>query len=367
MSIGTALLSNAGVSIWLDDLSRNRLDSGSLSELIREHHVVGVTTNPAIFAKAITTDTSYDAAISEAKATRLSAAETITKLTTEDVQRACDLLHDTFERTNGVDGRVSIEVEPALAHDTEGTIARARELWELVDRPNAMIKIPATDAGLPALSEVIGEGISVNVTLIFSLTRYRQVINATLSGYEQARAQGIDLTTIHSVASFFVSRIDSAVDPHFDAGPEAARSCIGTVAIANAAAAYEVWQEQYSSERARFLLSLGAPAQRLLWASTGVKDSRFSPTLYVTELVAPQTVNTMPEATLEACSELTSIDPQTLSTYAAQAATTLIQLQSVDLDYHEVTQELEHEGLQKFTDSWNELVSSVEQRLGSSE
>lgn len=366
MTTGTQALSDAAVSIWLDDLSRERLDNGNLAGLIESHHVVGVTTNPAIFSSALSKDSTYDSAISECQREGLDAAAAITRITTDDVRRACDLFLPIYERSGGVDGRVSIEVEPDLAHDTPGTIARARELWEIVDRPNAMIKIPATQAGLPAIAATIAQGISVNVTLIFSLQRYREVINAYLTGIEQARSAGLDITKIHSVASFFVSRLDTAVDPHFDHSedPEI-QSLIGTVAIANAAAAYEIFEQQFATVRAQYLCDQGANQQRLLWASTGVKDPRFPADLYVTELVSRNTVNTMPEATLHAAAELETVDPDALLAHQKTAVQTLAQLPAVNLSYDSITDQLEREGLEKFATAWNDLVESVSDRLES--
>lgn len=364
MTTGTRALSDAGVSIWLDDLSRNRLDSGNLAELITTHNVVGVTTNPAIFSAAITADSSYDEAVTACRAEGLSVADSITRITTEDVRRACDLFAPVYASSHGADGRVSIEVEPDLAHDTEGTIDRAQELWKIVDRENAMIKIPATEAGLPAITATIAAGISVNVTLIFSIQRYREVINAYLTGLEQARQQGRDISHIHSVASFFVSRLDSAVDPSLDASEDNTVSqLVGSVAIANASAAYEIYEELHSTVRAQFLIGQGANQQRLLWASTGVKDPRFPADLYVTELVAANTVNTMPEKTLMAAAEMSQITPNKLREYSRNSASVISQLPAIGLQYVEVTQELERDGLEKFEAAWHELVSSVSHRL----
>ena len=364
MTQGTEALSSAGVSIWLDDLSRSRITSGDLAALIESHHVVGVTTNPSIFAGAITGDDSYDAAIAECMREGLSTHEAITRITTDDVRDACDLFHPVFERTDGVDGRVSIEVEPALANDSPATVARARELWKLVARENAMIKIPATVEGLTAIADTIAAGISVNVTLIFSLQRYREVMNAYLSGLERARSAGLDIRRIHSVASFFVSRLDSAVDPSFDASddPEL-RNLVGHTAIANASAAYEIYTEAFDSVRAQYLMRQGARPQRLLWASTGVKDARFPADLYVRELVAPNTVNTMPEPTLEAAADLTDVRPDALVQHARSASSIISRLPAVGFNYGAVTALLEQEGLDKLSDAWNELVASVTHRL----
>jgi len=361
---GTKALRASGVSVWLDDLSRTRLQSGSLRALIETHDVLGVTTNPSIFSAAISSDTSYDTAIEAARTRGLGAVDTVTLLTVDDVREACDVFEQVFVDTNGIDGRVSIEVEPALARDPEGTVARAKELWDLIERPNLMVKIPATEEGLSAISDTLALGISVNVTLIFGLPRYRQVINAYLSGLERAREAGHDIRKIHSVASFFISRLDSAVDPLIDASEsDDLEGVAGTVAIANASAAYEIFEEQFSTERATYLLSLGAHRQRLLWASTGVKDPRFTPDYYVRELVASGTVNTMPEATLVAAAELTAVEPNALTEHRREAAQTLALLPAIGLRYDDVTDQLEREGLQKFEEAWDSLIDTVTERL----
>lgn len=293
----TQALSDAGVSIWLDDLSRERLTSGSLAKLIEEKNVVGVTTNPSIFAAALSNATVYGEAIAEQR--HKSVEDAITEITSDDVAAACDLFRPIFDSSNGFDGRVSIEVDPRLAHDTAQTIIQAKALYQRVDRENVLIKIPATLAGLEAITETIAEGISVNVTLIFSLERYREVINAYLIGLEKAKAKGLDLSKIHSVASFFVSRVDSEIDKRLNAiGTEAALALRGQAGVANARLAYQVFEESFASARFEALAASGANVQRPLWASTGVKDPAYPSTLYVTELVAPQTVNTMPEKTL---------------------------------------------------------------------
>lgn len=365
MTRATEALHDAGVSIWLDDLSRERLNSGNLASLIESHSVVGVTTNPAIFSAAIRNDRSYAEALATCASEGLSPADTLTRITTDDVRQACDLFAPVYERSGGVDGRVSIEVEPELAHDAERTIERAEQLWAIVDRPNAMIKIPATAEGLPAITATLAKGISVNVTLIFSLSRYREVLNAYFTGIEQARANGHDITRIQSVASFFISRFDTAVDPALDASDDASLQALsGSLAIANASVAYEIFEEQSSTERATFLTSVGMQPQRLLWASTGVKDPRLAATHYVTELVAANTVNTMPEATLQAASELDEVAPDRLATHLREAAINIAKLPAVGLDYREVSETLEREGLEKFDDAWNELVANVTEQLG---
>lgn len=360
MNTRTARLSEAGVSIWLDDLSRERLESGDLARLIAESHVVGVTTNPTIFAKAIGGDARETERIAACARRGRSVEETITDMTTADVAAACDLLAPVYERTAGRDGRVSIEVEPSLARDAEATVARAIELWHLVDRPNAMIKIPATAEGLTAITEVIAAGISVNATLLFSLTRYREVLNAYLLGLERARAAGHDLSTIRSVASFFVSRVDSEVDRRLRAlGSPEAKGLTGRAALANAWLAYEIFEQTLASERARLLMHQGAHPQRLLWASTGVKDPALPDTLYVSDLVAPDVVNTMPEATLLAYADHGELAATPAAFPYREADQVLNRIDACGIDYGEVTERLEHEGLQKFEDSWNELLATV--------
>lgn len=360
----TVALSSAGVSIWLDDLSRERLSSGNLAALIKTHSVAGVTTNPTIFANAIGSGKGYDEPLARGAARGLSVSETVLELMCNDVADACDVLADVYASSGGRDGRVSIEVSPELAHDASGTVAQARELWQRVDRPNAMIKIPATEAGLEAISETIGAGISVNVTLIFSLSRYRQVINAYLVGLERARAAGHDLATIHSVASFFVSRVDSLVDQQLDAiGDEGSLRLKGKAGLANARLAYEVFEQSFASERAKMLLSLGANLQRPLWASTGVKDPALPDTLYVTGLVAHHVVNTMPEATLMAYADHGELDGDTITGEYRESDLLLNDLDGLGIDYAALTAQLEAEGLEKFELSWRQLLESVEVSL----
>ncbi|MFE4720721.1 transaldolase, partial [Streptomyces sp. NPDC056728] len=286
-------LAGEGVSIWLDDLSRKRIESGNLAELIENSHVVGVTTNPSIFQAAIGSGEGYEEQLADLATRGVTVDEAVRMMTTADVRAAADILRPVYDATQGRDGRVSIEVDPRLAHDTDATVAEAKQLSWLVDRPNVMIKIPATKAGLPAITEVIGLGISVNVTLIFSLERYRAVMDAYLAGLEKAQAAGIDLAGIHSVASFFVSRVDAEIDKRLDqVGTDEAKSLKGRAALANARLAYEAYEEVFASERATKLETAGANKQRPLWASTGVKDPAYKDTLYVDELVAPGTVNT---------------------------------------------------------------------------
>jgi transaldolase len=358
-------LSALGVSVWLDDLSRDRLTDGSLQALIDEKNVVGVTTNPSIFAAAITSGTAYDDQVRALAADGADVESTVTTLTTDDVRSACDLFAPVYEATGGQDGRVSIEVDPRLARDTEGTIAQARELWARVDRPNVMIKIPATVEGLPAITESIAAGISVNVTLIFSLDRYRAVANAYLDGLERAKDAGIDLGTIRSVASFFVSRVDGIVDKQLDAiGSDEAAALRGTTGIANARLAYGAFEEIFSSPRFAALKDAGAHPQRPLWASTGVKDPAFRDTLYVEELAGPLTVNTMPEKTLDASFDHAEISGDKLSGTAEEAQRVFDALAALGIDFTAATEELEDDGVAKFATSWTDLLSDVDKALG---
>jgi len=360
----TAALSQAGVSIWLDDLSRKRITTGELERLIAERDVVGVTTNPTIFANAFADGESYTSALHDLAAQGTDAEHAIFEITTHDVRDAADHLRDVYDRTDGYDGRVSIEVQPGVAHDTEGTIAEAHALWDKVARPNAMVKIPATIEGLDAITAAIGAGISINVTLIFSLDRYREVIDAYLAGLERAQAAGIDLSTIHSVASFFVSRVDTEIDKRLTAiGTDEALALKSKAGVANAQLAYQLYQEAFASDRAAALLAAGAKRQRPLWASTGVKDSALPDTLYVVELVAPGVVNTMPEKTLEATFDHGEVRGDTVTGSYAEAGAVLDALAKVGVDYDDVTATLEREGVEKFDVSWNELVDTVRTAL----
>jgi transaldolase len=358
----TRRLSEAGVSIWLDDLSRERLDTGNLAGLIDSHDVVGVTTNPTIFAAALSAGTAYDSALAALAGTDVEAA--VEAITTDDVRAAADVLRGVYDATGTVDGRVSIEVDPRLARDTAATVATARRLWETVDRPNIMIKIPATVEGLPAITETIAAGFSVNVTLIFSIERYRAVMDAFLTGLEKARENGHDLGPIGSVASFFVSRVDAAVDAALnDVGTDAALALRGQAAIANARMAYAAYEEVFSSERWQRLADAGAQPQRPLWASTGVKDPAYPDTLYVTELVAPGVVNTMPQATLDAVADHGKITGDTVSGTAGEAAATLHAVEAQGISLDEVTAQLENEGVSKFEKSWDELLTTTKTGL----
>lgn len=353
-------LSAAGVSIWLDDLDRGRLESGGLAALVEGSHVVGVTTNPSIFDKAITSGAKeYAAQVQDLAVRGVDLGEAIRALTTYDVRWACDVLAPVHARTGGVDGRVSIEVDPRLARATAATIAEAKALHWAVDRPNVLIKIPATVEGLPAITAVLAEGISVNVTLIFSVDRYRAVLDAWLAGLEQAAENGHDLATIESVASFFVSRVDTEVDKRLGDGSPLR----GTAAIANARIAYEAFQEVVAGDRWKALAAEGAHVQRPLWASTGVKNPDYSDTLYVTELVAPNTVNTMPEKTIDAVADHGVIKGDTISGTAGAAQQVFDRLEDVGIDLRDVFLVLEDEGVEKFEKSWQELLDATQGQL----
>lgn len=387
-----ARLSAAGVAIWLDDLSRERLDSDdtpkSIATLSRTRHVVGITSNPTIFAAALAPDSpgahSYTETLAQLRRSGASVEEAVRELTTSDVRLACDKLRHIYDHTDRLDGRVSIEVDPRLAHDTDATVAEAATLWKTVDRPNLFIKIPATSAGLPAITRTLAAGISVNVTLIFSLRRYDEVMDAFLDGIEQARDHGHDVSNIASVASFFVSRVDTEVDRRLDAlvdaaehprnmsenliagemNTSAAQQLRGTAAIANARLAYQRYQHVFTSSRWLELAAAGARPQRPLWASTGVKDPAYSDTRYVTELVAPGTVNTMPEATLLAFADHGELRDDVVTSGYTDAAKTLAELATLGIDYDDVVTTLEREGVDKFAASWQQLSESVAQQLG---
>ncbi|WP_210575198.1 transaldolase [Streptomyces sp. GESEQ-4] len=357
-------LSDEGVSIWLDDLSRKRITSGNLAELIAGKHVVGVTTNPSIFQAAIGSGEGYEEQLADLAARDVTVDEAVRMMTTADVRAAADILRPVYDATGGRDGRVSIEVDPRLAHRTKATIAEAKQLAWLVDRPNVMIKIPATKAGLPAITEVIGLGISVNVTLIFSLERYREVMDAYLAGLEKAAAKGLDLATIHSVASFFVSRVDSEIDKRLTVlGTDEARALKGRAALANARLAYEAYEEVFGGTRWTALGGARANKQRPLWASTGVKDPAYKDTLYVDELVAPGTVNTMPEATLNATADHGVITGDTVSGGYAQARADLAAVETLGISYDQVVRQLEDEGVAKFAVAWQDLLDAVGKSL----
>ena len=359
-----AQLAANGVSIWLDDLSRTRIRSGALRDLITNRSVSGVTTNPTIFAGAIGKGEGYGEQIAQLAADGKSATEAIFEITTQDVAEACDIFAGVYAATAGFDGRVSIEVEPGLANDAEGTIAQAKQLFAKVNRENVMIKIPATKPGLAAITAVIAAGISVNVTLIFSLQRYREVIAAYKAGIAQAKANGHDLSKIHSVASFFVSRVDLEIDKRLVAtGNEDALALKSKAALANARLAYQVFEQEFAAADWADLATAGANVQRPLMASTGVKDPNLSDTLYVTELVAPQLVNTMPEKTMEAVYDHGIVPANSITAHYAEAEAVLAAVAAAGVSYDDVTNLLETEGVDKFIVSWNELVESVDAAL----
>jgi len=353
-------LREAGVAIWLDDLSRELLASGELARLTADRGVVGVTSNPTIFAAALAEGRAYVAQLADLAARGVSVDDAALALMTDDVRAACDLFAGLHRASGGLDGRVSLEVAPGLAHDTAGTVAMAHRLWTVVDRPNLYIKIPATPEGLPAITEATAEGINVNVTLIFSLDRYRGVLDAYAEGLERARAAGRDLAAIDSVASFFVSRVDTAVDARLDGiGTAEAAYLRGSIAIANARLAYRMHEEYTAGERWQVLAAAGARGQRPLWASTGVKDANYADTRYVDELVAPGVVNTMPRSTLDAVADHGHVTGDTVTTRYDDARDRLARLAALGVDLGEVTTELEAQGVAKFEASWSELVASV--------
>jgi transaldolase len=357
-------LSAQGVSIWLDDLSRPLITSGGLQELIDTSCVVGVTTNPTIFAGALSKGDAYNAQIKELAGDAMNVDQAAFELIIRDVQNACDIMAPIHRASQGQDGRVSIEVDPGLAHDTTQTVEQVRELHAAVDRPNVYIKIPATVEGLPAIAQVLAEGISVNVTLIFSLDRYRGVMNAFLTGLEQARLSGLDLSQIHSVASFFVSRVDTEVDRRLDTlGTDKAAALRGKAGVANARLAYQAFQEVFATPRWQNLAAQGAHRQRPLWASTGVKDPSYRDTMYVVDLAAPQTVNTMPTKTLRAVADHGQIAGDQVSGNYQDATNVLDSLERLGISYAEVTELLETEGVDKFAKSWSELLASVQTEL----
>jgi len=359
-------LSAAGVAVWLDDISRQRLASGGLDALRRQQHVVGVTSNPTIFAKALEDLDAYGEQLRDLKLRGVGVEETTRMITTYDVRWACDVMRPAYDASQGVDGRVSIEVDPRLAYDTDKTVAEAKQLWWLVDRENLYIKIPATEAGLPAITATLAAGISVNVTLIFSLERYSAVMDAFLAGLEQAKANGHNLAKIGSVASFFVSRIDTEVDKRLDKiGSDEAKALLGKAAIANAQLAYERYEQIFSGERWQALADAGAHPQRPLWASTSTKNPDYRDVMYVEQLIAPGVVNTMPEATIHAFADHGEVDGGDTVTGQYDAARKVFtDLAAVGVDFADVVDTVEREGVEKFTASWKDLITSVEAQLG---
>ncbi len=362
MSDNLSQLSAAGVSIWLDDLSRERLETGNLADLVANDSVVGVTTNPAIFQAALANGERYNTQVAQLAQAGADVNEAVFALTTTDVRAACDVLRPIYDATAGVDGRVSIEVAPDLAHDTEGTVASARALWAEVDRANCLIKIPGTPAGCPAITTCLAEGIDINVTLIFGLEQYKAVMEAYVAGLEGADAAGLDLSQIHSVASFFVSRVDTEIDKRLEASGADA-SLFGRAGIANARLAYEAYEEFFSGPRWEALAAKGANKQRPLWASTGVKNPDYKDTMYVVDLVAPNTVNTMPEKTLQAVKDHGVVAGDQITPHYDEARATLAALAAAGIDYDDVIEVLIAEGVDKFVVAWEDLLASLNKSL----
>jgi transaldolase len=359
-----AELSAQGVAVWLDDLSRVRLTGGGLEKLRDDQHVVGVTTNPSIFQKALSDADAYDAQLKDLARQGVTVEEAVRLMTGRDVRDACDVMRPAYDASDGVDGRVSIEVDPRKAHETESTVAEAKTLWWLVDRDNLYIKIPATLEGLPAITATLAEGISVNVTLIFSLERYNAVMEAFLAGIEQAKANGHDLSKIGSVASFFVSRVDSEVDKRLEKiGSEEAKALRGKAAVANAQLAYREYEKVFSTDRWKALASAGAHPQRPLWASTSTKNPDYKDTIYVEELIAPGVVNTMPESVIHAWADHGEIPGETITDSYAAADKVMSDLAAVGVDMDDVVKVLEDEGVDKFEASWQELLEGVKKSL----
>jgi transaldolase len=357
-------LTQAGVSVWLDDISRERLRSGNLEALVRDFHVRGVTSNPTIFANALAKGDAYDDQIKDLAIRGVTVDEASRMITTYDIRWGADVLRGVYDSTGGVDGRVSIEVAPGLARETDKTVAEAKQLWWLVDRPNIFIKIPATAEGVPAITATLAEGISVNVTLIFSLERYAEVIDAYMAGLEQAAANGHDISTIASVASFFVSRVDTEVDKRLNAiGTPEALALKSKAAIANARLAYELYEQKLDTDRWRAIAAKGGRVQRPLWASTSTKDPSLPDTLYVVELVAPDTVNTMPEATLRATADHGVLRGDTAQGGYDEARALFASLEALGVSYDDVVKVLEDEGVSKFEASWTEMLGTINNEL----
>jgi transaldolase len=357
-----AQLTAAGVAVWLDDISRERLSTGNLEMLVRDFHVHGVTSNPTIFDHALSSGAAYKEQVADLAVRGVTVDEAARAITTYDIRWACDVLRGVYDATHGVDGRVSIEVDPRIARNTAKTIAEARALWWQVDRPNLFIKIPATIQGLPAITQCLSEGISVNVTLIFSLERYGEVIDAFMAGLEAA--SGRDVATINSVASFFVSRVDTEVDARLDKlGTPEAEALRGKAALANARLAYQLYEERFGSSRWEALSVRGARPQRPLWASTSTKDPAFADTMYVVDLVAPGTVNTMPEATLRATAAHGVLQGDTIHGTYQESRQVFDHLEALGISYDDVVAVLEEEGVQKFATSWNELLETIKTEM----
>ncbi len=355
-------LTEAGVSIWLDDLSRERLETGNLADLVKNSNVVGVTTNPAIFQAALADGERYDPQVRELAAAGADVDAATRAITTDDVRDACRVLRPVFDATDGVDGRVSIEVSPGLAHDTQRTVAEAADLWREVGEPNLLIKIPGTPEGWPAITETLGAGISVNVTLIFGLDQYRSVMEAYVAGLEKALENGHDLADLHSVASFFVSRVDGEIDKRLEAtteGPGTDPALRGKAGVANARLAFQAYEEFFTGERWERLEEQGARRQRPLWASTGVKNPDYDDTMYVVDLAVENTVNTMPEKTMEAVADHGEVRGDRVRPFYDDAAAHMQALAEAGIDYDDVIAVLIKEGVDKFVVAWDELQTTL--------
>jgi transaldolase len=359
-------LADAGVSIWLDDLSRERLETGNLADLVKNSNVVGVTSNPAILQTALADGERYDPQVRELASQGADVDLATQTITTDDVREACKVMRPVFDATDGVDGRVSIEVSPGLAHHTEETVAEAAELWKIVGEPNLLIKIPGTKEGWPAITETIAAGISVNVTLIFGLEQYRNVMEAYVTGLEQAADNGHELADIHSVASFFVSRVDTEIDKRLEAtteGPGTDADLRGKAGVANARLAFQMYEEFFSGPRWEALEAKGARRQRPLWASTGVKNPDYDDTMYVVDLVVENTVNTMPEKTLDAVADHGEVRGDRVRPFYDDAAAHMQALAAAGIDYDDVIQVLIKEGVEKFVTAWDELQTTLSASL----
>jgi transaldolase len=349
----------AGTSPWLDQIRRDLIAEGELQRLVAEDSLRGVTSNPAIFEKAILGADLYDDVISEQTRNGADAREIYQHIAIHDVQDACDILRSVYDETDGYDGFVSLEVDPDIADSTEKSIAQAKEYWAAVDRPNLMIKIPGTDAGVPAIVEVVAAGINVNVTLLFAVESYSNIAEAYIKGLERRHEQG-ESVDVHSVASFFVSRVDTEVDKRLkEAGAD--ESLFGLAGLANARAAYQRFKEVFHGERFATLLAAGAPVQRPLWASTGVKDERYPDTLYVDGLLAPETVNTMPIATLEAAKDHGEV---TGATADQDPSADLKKLEDAGIDLTDVTKKLLTDGIDAFVTPMEKLLAGIEEKRG---
>ncbi|HYH35080.1 MAG TPA: transaldolase [Nocardioides sp.] len=359
-------LAEAGVSIWLDDLSRERIETGNLADLVKNSSVVGVTTNPSIFQSALADGERYEAQVRELARAGADVTAAARDITTDDVRQACQVLRPVFDATGGIDGRVSIEVSPGAAHDTEATVREAAELWEEVGEPNLFIKIPGTPEGWPAITETLAAGISVNVTLIFGLDQYRHVMEAYVEGLERAAENGHDLSTIHSVASFFVSRVDSEIDKRLEAtssGSGTDPALRGRAGVANARLAFKAYEEFFTGPRWEELAAQGARTQRPLWASTGVKNPDYDDTMYVVDLVVENTVNTMPEKTLQAVADHGEVRGDRVRPFYDDAAAHMAALAEAGIDYDDVIQVLIKEGVEKFVTAWDEMLETLEANL----